>query len=209
MRKKPLSEADHKALAFIRAYTSANRRAPSYTEVGAHLNLPFPNNAKRNCDRLVRAGYLAREEIGVREPGRPRALSFDGPHDLVFPFRGPVSCGSGNAPEDGDDTIDIRAFLKTGDSAVFRARGTSMIDAQIADGDLLIVTEDPDPPEGSVVVAMLGDEMLCKRLARSATRAYGPVVLAPCNDDLEAIVVDPALVPFRILGVLRNVIRKV
>jgi repressor LexA len=209
MSEKPLSEADRKALAFIRAYTSTHGRAPSYTEVGAHLKLPFPNNAKRNCDRLVRAGYLARDQIGVREPGRPRALQFGAAHDLVYPFRGPVSCGSGNAPEDCDDTIDIRAYLKTGDSAVFRARGTSMIDAQIADGDLLIITEDPDPPEGSVVVAMLGDDMLCKRLTRSARRARGPVVLAPCNDDLAAIVVDPALVPFRILGVLRNVIRKV
>ena len=43
-----------------------------------------------------------------------------------------------------------------------------MIGAHIADGDLLIVEEDEDPPDGTVVVALLGDgeEVTVKRLYR-------------------------------------------
>jgi repressor LexA len=202
-----LSEADRNALAFVRSYAAAHGRPPSYVEIGAHLGLPHPNNAKRNCDRLVRAGLLAADQVGTRPPGRPRALRLTGPpRDLVFPYRGRVSCGAGAAPEDGDEEIDLRAFLKSGDAAVFRARGDSMIEAQIADGDLLVVTEDPDPPVGSVVIALVGEEMLCKRLAR---RTRKTVLLEPCNGGLTPLPVDTRRVPFQILGVLRNVLRRV
>ncbi len=207
MTEAHLSEADRAALAFVRAYSAAHGRPPSYVEVGTHLGLPHPNNAKRNCDRLRRAGLLAAGQVGTRPPGRPRALALAAPaRELVFPYRGRVSCGTGAAPEDRDEEIDLRAFLKAGDAAVFRARGDSMIEAQIADGDLLLVAEDPDPPAGAVVIALVGEQMLCKRLAGRTRRG---VLLEPCNGTLDPLTVDPRRVPFRILGVLRTVLRKV
>jgi repressor LexA len=202
-----VTEADRTALAFVRAYAAAHGRPPSYAEIGAHLGLSHPNNAKRNCDRLRAAGLLGAADVGTRAPGRPRAVAVGGPgRELVFPYRGRVSCGAGAAPEDRDEEIDLRAFLKAGDAAVFRARGDSMIEAQIADGDLLVVAEDPDPPVGSVVIALVGEVMVCKRLARRTRHA---VRLAPCNGALEPVAVDTRRVPVRILGVLRSVVRKV
>jgi repressor LexA len=42
-----------------------------------------------------------------------------------------------------------------------------MVDAKISDGDLVVVEADEDPPDGSVVVALLeGDEVTVKRLYR-------------------------------------------
>ena len=98
-------------------------------------------------------------------------------------------------------------YLKAGDGlVVFRASGSSMIEAQIADGDFLIVAENPDPPIGSVVIAVVGEQMLCKRLARRTKKS---IQLAPCNGQLEPLTIDPQQTTFRILGVLRNVLRKV
>ena len=154
---------------------------------------------------------LAENEVGTRAPGRPRALKFVEPaRELVFPYRGRVTSrvqGS-RAAEDRDEELDLRAFHKAGDAAVFRALGDSMIEAQIADGDLLIVTEDPDPPIGSaVVIAPRGaEQMLCKRSARRTRKS---VLLEPCNGELSSFVVDTRQVSFQILGVLRNVVRKV
>jgi SOS-response transcriptional repressor LexA len=52
----------------------------------------------------------------------------------------------------------------------------------------------------------VGEEMLCKRLAR---RTRKTVHLEPCNGDQEPVIVDTRRVPFQILGVLRTVVRKV
>jgi SOS-response transcriptional repressor LexA len=125
---------------------------------------------------------------------------------MVLPFRGRVSCGSGAEPENCEEEIDLRDYLKVGDSAVFRASGESMIDAQIASGDLLIVSEDPDPPVGSVVVALVGEEMVCKQLARKTSKT---VHLKPCSGDQKPLILDTRQNDVQILGVLRNVVRKV
>jgi repressor LexA len=208
VREDELSEADQKALTFIRDYTKKYKRPPSYTEIGKHLALPHPNNAKRNCDRLVEAGFLKRNRIGVREAGRPRALSIAEPDGrLLVPYRGLTSCGAGVEVEDCEEMIDLRSWLRLGRGEVaFRARGTSMIDAQIADGDLLIVAENPAPPEGSIVVAVMGRDLICKRFLE---RTGSGVVLQACNGAAEPFLVATKLVDFKFLGVLVNVIRKV
>jgi repressor LexA len=65
-----------------------------------------------------------------------------------------------------------------------RVRGDSMVNAGILDGDLVIVRPQSDAPDGSIVVALLGDEATVKRLDRSDGRvrllaenpAYEPIV---------------------------------
>jgi repressor LexA len=62
-----------------------------------------------------------------------------------------------------------------------------MIGAHIADGDLLIVEEDEDPPDGTVVAALIGDgeEVTVKRLYRE-----GDILrLKPDNGDHQDLVV--------------------
>lgn len=204
MSLERVEEQDRKALAFILRYTKQHGRAPSYAEVGQHLGLSHTNNAKRNCDRLVARGLLKTDTMGKGEPGRPRAMrAVELPAGTVFPYRGSVSCGEGAEPEDLDELIDLRTLLKGG-AAVFRAKGTSMIEAQIADGDFLLVSENPSPPTGAVVIAMRGEEMLCKRLARKT-----PVLvrLEPKNASLPAQEYHPDEIRF--LGVLRTVLRRV
>lgn len=206
MNESELSDADRRALVFIRSFSSKRGRPPTYVEIGKHLRLPYPNNANRNCQRLIAAGFLTRAEVGGRV-GRPQILRLAEPtQDLVFPYRGVVRCGGARAPEDTDgETIDLRKFLKAGD-AVFRACGDSMIEAHITHGDLLLVAEEPDPPTGSKIIAMVGDEMLCKRLGERSDRG---VMLYPCNAELEPLFVDTEQVEFMILGVLKRIVREV
>jgi len=51
---------------------------------------------------------------------------------------------------------------------LLRVVGQSMTGARIEDGDLLVVEENEDPPQGAVVVALLrnGEEVTVKRLYR-------------------------------------------
>jgi repressor LexA len=62
-----------------------------------------------------------------------------------------------------------------------------MIGAHIADGDLLVIEEDEDPPDGTVVAALIGngDEVTVKRLYREGALLR----LRPENGDHEDLVV--------------------
>ena len=62
-----------------------------------------------------------------------------------------------------------------------------MMGARIEDGDLLVVEEDEDPPDGTVVVALLrnGEEVTVKRLYREGEN----VRLKPHNGEHEDLIV--------------------
>jgi repressor LexA len=69
---------------------------------------------------------------------------------------------------------------------LLRVVGESMVEARIHDGDLVVAEEDPDPPDGSVVVALLAEgEITVKRLYRQ----NGSVKLKAESADHEDIVV--------------------
>lgn len=209
MKPRALTELEQKALAFFQSFVEHTGGPPSVREVGAHLGLANPNNAKPVLDRLVALGKLSRGEVGVREPGRPRRYSavLPRPRGLVYPYRGPASCGTGVEGAESDETIDLHDVLPGEDGlAAFTARGDSMIDAHIANGDLLLVEENPDPEEGTVVVALLDRDLVCKRLGK---KCADQVRLDSCNGSLAPIELDPSRTHFRFLGVLKHVIRRV
>ena len=74
---------------------------------------------------------------------------------------------------------------------LLRVVGESMIGANIHDGDLLVIEECEDPPEGAIVVALLeGEEVTVKRIYRDSGRdgSSGSVRLRPENPNHEEIV---------------------
>lgn len=74
---------------------------------------------------------------------------------------------------------------------LLRVVGESMIGANIHDGDLLVIEECEDPPEGTIVVALLeSEEVTVKRLYREEGKngSSASVRLRPENPDYEEIV---------------------
>lgn len=91
----------------------------------------------------------------------------------------------------GEEAYSLAAELLVSRSGrrryLLRVVGQSMTGARIEDGDLLVVEEDEDPPEGAVVVALLrnGEEVTVKRLYREE----GMVRLEPANGEHRALTV--------------------
>lgn len=81
-------------------------------------------------------------------------------------------------PSPADDYIeadlDLVAHLIQHPSATFylRAKGTSMIDDGIHDGDLLIVDRSLNPRPGHVVIMCVDGDLTCKRLSKIGDRPY-------------------------------------
>src|SRR3990170_829499 len=112
----------------------------------------------------------------------------------AFEFRSP------NAAESHLRTLERKGAIELLRGS---ARGMSMRDAGILDGDLLAVHSTPEARSGQIVVARLHDEVTVKRFQRR-----GPVVeLVAENPDFEPIVVDTRRDSLVIEGVAVGLVR--
>lgn len=78
-----------------------------------------------------------------------------------------ISFGS-PATESGATRLDLNEILVRHPQAAFlmRITGSAMREAGIDDGDLALVDRAMDASHGDVVIAIWGDEFLCRRLQR-------------------------------------------
>ena len=101
-----------------------------------------------------------------------------------------VQAGS---PAFADDTVERRMDLnqhlvrKPEDTFLVRAAGDSMIDANIRDGDLLVVDRGAVPKHGKIVIAAVDGALTVKFLIVKQGRTY----LMPANPEYAPIPVNP------------------
>ena len=90
-------------------------------------------------------------------------------------FVEPVSVGFPSPANDYlESPIDLNQYLIKNGAATFlvRVSGDSMLDANIADQASLIVDRSLKPKHGSIVVASLDGDFVCKRLQLNRDCAY-------------------------------------
>lgn len=103
-----------------------------------------------------------------------------------------LSAGFPSPAQDYEEKrIDLNQFLvrNPNTSFIFRVIGDSMRDADIFNGDMLVVDRSIEAHHGNIVVAFLNGERLVKRLC---TRG-GPLRLEAANPDYPAIVITDAM----------------
>jgi DNA polymerase V len=86
---------------------------------------------------------------------------------------------------------------------VLRAKGDSMINTGIRDGDLLIVDRSLNPSDNKVVIGVINGEFTVKRLRKRGNK----IQLVPENPDFNPIEITPEM-DFRVWGVVTYVIHK-
>jgi DNA polymerase V len=88
------------------------------------------------------------------------------------PVRARVAIGFGSPADDSGVTrLDLNDVLVKHAQATFlmRAAGEAMASAGIGDGDLLLVDRAIAPVHGQVVIAVIDDDFVCRRLCRQGT----------------------------------------
>ncbi len=163
---------------------------PTEREIGLAVGLKSSQTVHHHLLSLEADGYIEREEAPSRKR-RPVRLTQKGWEAVVdVPMLGRIAAGRGLeavAVQDETYSLPLQPFSRSGKRRyTLRVVGQSMSGAGIEDGDLLVVEENEDPPDGTVVVALLnnGDEVTVKRLYREGEQ----VRLKPQNGDHEDIV---------------------
>ncbi len=129
------------------------------------------------------------------------------PSGVLLPFySSPVSAGF---PSPADDhlqkRLDLLQHIVKHPSATFylRVKGDSMRDANLRDGDILVVDRAEPAVHNSIIVAGLYDEYVCKRLYKK----NGIIRLMPENPAYKPIEVTEDM-GFEIFGVVTYILFK-
>jgi repressor LexA len=122
-----------------------------------------------------------------------------------IPILGRISAGGPLfAQENIEGRLGVEQLMRSQPDFALRVQGDSMRDAGILPGDVVLVRRTPDPHDGEIVVALIGDEATIKRLRRLRDR----VELRPENPAYAPIIVTPESPPLRILGRVVGVYRE-
>lgn len=154
-------EKMQKVLAYINRRYLETGVAPSFQEIANAFGIS-KSSASRYVDYLQEEGYLRRNaEDGVltREMQKMQRKV------VRLPVIGTVACG---APMFAEQNIESylqlsEDFLGKGEHFVLRAKGESMINAGICDGDYVVIRRQEYAEPGQIVVALIEDEVTLKR----------------------------------------------
>jgi repressor LexA len=138
-------------------------------------------------------GYIHRD----REVSRAIELlngSGRRPRMISIPVVGQIAAGQPipvpEASVDYSETVEIAEEMARGKENIYalRVKGTSMIDALVNDGDIIILEQAGSPENGEMVAAWLKSEQeaTLKRFYREGDR----VRLQPANEAMEPIYTD-------------------
>ena len=105
-----------------------------------------------------------------------------------------------------ENPIDLNKVLIKHPSSTFfaRVKGTSMINAGIGDGDLLVIDKSLDPQDGKIAVCYLEGEFTIKKLKKEGGKLY----LMPANESYSPIKIEVET-DFMIWGIVTTIIKTV
>jgi repressor LexA len=189
-------------------------------EIGEAVGLTSTSSVSHQLASLQRKGFLRRDPnrpraVEVRMPGRSFGVSGGGPgYDetdsgdarpapAYVPVVGRIAAGGPILAEQAvEDVFPLpRQLVGEGSLFLLRVVGDSMVDAAIADGDWVVVRQQPVAESGEIVAAMIDGEATVKTFKRRG----GQVWLMPHNPAYEPIPGDEATVLGRVVAVLRRV----
>jgi repressor LexA len=206
-----LSGRQQQILDFLQAYTERHEVSPSFREIGDAVGLKAISAVKYQVEQLQEKGCLARRDRMPRTIQRLPNISreFDGvpaepgSDDMVsMPLFESVAAGAGvYANPDPVGTIRLpRDMVGHGKVFAVRVAGESMVDANIFDGDCLVIRKQDDAVNGDIVAALLGDEGVVKTFRRTENHVW----LMPENPGYDPILGDGCQIMGKVVATLHS-----
>jgi repressor LexA len=209
---KDLSPKQHSILRFIRRFIEEHDYPPSIRQIQDGCRISSTSVVDYNLKKLEGDGYIRRD----REVSRAIELLERGgrrPRTVAVPIIGLIAAGQPiPVPTadtwtnlDSSESIEVTRDMVGGRPNVYglRVKGSSMIDALVNDGDIVLMESSETADNGDMVAVWLKreQEATLKRFYQES----GRIRLQPANETMGPIYTDPANVEVqgKVLGAIR------
>jgi repressor LexA len=214
-----LTWRQRKVLQVIRDSVQRRGYPPSMREIGEAVGLTSTSSVSYQLSTLQNKGYLRRDAgrprtVEVRLPGHPAVrpdsdiddemrMDITSQEAAYVPLVGRIAAGGPILAEQAIEDIFPLPRQLVGEGTLFLLKvvGDSMINAAIADGDWVVVRQQPVAENGDIVAAMIDGEATVKTFKRSAEHVW----LMPHNPAYTPIPGDEAEILGKVVAVLRRV----
>jgi repressor LexA len=208
---KALSSKQKRILSFLRKFREEKDYPPTVRDILKGCSISSTSVVDYNLKLLERGGFIRRD----REVSRGIELIDKDRRRLVpVPVIGHIAAGEPIPVPTADtwemeplDTVEVSSEIIQGKGNVYAltVKGTSMIDALINDGDIVLMQQATTADDGEMVAAWLKaeEETTLKKLYREPNR----IRLQPANATMEPIYADPGNVEVqgKVIGVIRQI----
>lgn len=201
----PITAKQRRVYEFIKRYIESNEEPPTIAEIGKHFQI----SSSASVHGIITA--LEREGLIKKTPNISRGIQIvkqpppDDEDRGEIPLLGTVAAGQPIEAILSHDTIAVPSDLQgRGRTFALRVRGDSMIEENIQDGDIIIVTSQKTADNGQMVVALIdGNYATVKKFYRDPEF----IRLEPANPQFKPIFIKtPERI--QIQGVVTGLIRK-
>ena len=183
--QKELSSAQQELYDWLSDYIGSNRHSPSIRQMMEAMGLRSPAPIQSRLRHLQQKGWITWQE------GQARTLELLGGADRGgIPVLGAVAAGGLVEPfHDSQERLDLTPLLETRGLFALTVNGDSMVEAHIADGDVVLLEPVGDASrlrEGTIVSALVpGSGTTLKHFHRqgkkvrleAANPAYAPILV--------------------------------
>src|SRR3972149_5565707 len=208
---KTLSPKQKQIMAFLKRFAREKNAPPTVRDSVKGCGISSTSVAAYNLDILEREGYLR------RHPGISRGIELANQlttHTVQIQLIGVIAAGEPIPVPDPDvwdivtpsETLEVTESFTRGKERVFalKVKGSSMIDALINDGDIVLMQYVNTVENGAMAAVWLKTEkeVTLKKVHRDKQR----IRLQPANSQMKPIYADPDNVEIqgRVIGVIRR-----
>lgn len=204
-----LNELTKKELETIRAirnYLIKHGRMPSVRELMVDLKYKSPRSVSLILEALIDKGVLSKKDTGKLQLNEFEAKNStsDNAQTVKVPLLGSVACGLPIIAEENVEAeipVSVKLIKPNQKYFLLRASGDSMNEAEINDGDLVLVKQQQVANDKDLVVALIDDEATIKEFHKKQNM----IILKPKSNNPKH---QPIILTenFRIQGIVETVI---
>ncbi len=183
---------------FIRDTIRGRGYGPTVRDIGIAFGIKSPNGVMCHLRALEAKGFIRRDK------NKARAIELTQEpidEERGLPLAGRIAAGALHEAIEQKERIDLGEFFRGKGMFALEVSGDSMIEAQIADGDFVVVKKQKTAQPGQIVVAITDEgETTLKYWYPEKKR----VRLQPANSTMEPIYCNNAQVEGVVVGVVRK-----
>lgn len=199
----PVTARQRQVYDFISRFIELKKQPPTIAEIGRHFKMSSSASVHSILSALEHEGLIKR--IPHVSRGIEIIRQETSADDFELPLLGLVAAGQPIEAILNHQTVSVpRDMIGRGRMFALQVRGDSMIDENIQDGDVIIITSQQTAENGQVVVALIdGSYATVKKFYREPDF----IRLEPANPQFKPIFIKTPE-RLQIQGIVRGLIRK-